>query len=184
MQSPPFCCGFGLSQGILSGSLWSRFLRLRLRRSSLLVCITFALHSLLLLHWHTNVGSFGERLILVLWLRFSGGLLRAFRRHFDKFTCATVQSYISCTFALVISYWSDLMSQQSAFLPAFGRCSVHDKDLPMSMMQMKPSLTLRVGNVVAYIFLIVVNALASRGMLGPTNEKLSKKNNTYITPAG
>ena len=49
---------------------------------------------------------------------------------------------------------------------------------------MKPSLALRVGNVLGYVFLIVVNTLASRGMLGPTNDKLSKKNHTYITPAG
>jgi hypothetical protein len=38
--------------------------------------------------------------------------------------------------------------------------------------------------VLGYIFLIVINGLASRGLLGPTNEKLSKKNHTYITPAG
>jgi hypothetical protein len=49
---------------------------------------------------------------------------------------------------------------------------------------LKPSTALRVTNVLGYIFLIVINALASKGLLGPTNEKLSKKNHTFITPAG
>jgi len=52
------------------------------------------------------------------------------------------------------------------------------------MSSLKPSTALRVTNVAGYVFLIVINALASRGLLGPTNEKLSKKNHTFITPAG
>ena len=47
-----------------------------------------------------------------------------------------------------------------------------------------PSPTLRTANVAGYIFLIAVNVAASNGWLGPSNEKLSKKNPTPITPAG
>lgn len=49
---------------------------------------------------------------------------------------------------------------------------------------MQSPLSLRVSNVVGYVGLIAINVAASRGWLGPTNEKLSKKNHTPITPAG
>ena len=52
------------------------------------------------------------------------------------------------------------------------------------MSAVKPSAVLRAANVLGYVFLILINFLASRGLLGPTNEKLSRKNHTYITPAG
>lgn len=49
---------------------------------------------------------------------------------------------------------------------------------------MRIPLSLRVSNAVGYVGLIAINVAASRGWLGPTNEKLSKKNHTPITPAG
>lgn len=47
-----------------------------------------------------------------------------------------------------------------------------------------PSHSLRIANVAGYVFLIAVNVAAGFGWLGPSNEKLSKKNPTPITPAG
>lgn len=47
-----------------------------------------------------------------------------------------------------------------------------------------PSLTLRITNVIGYVALIFVNVGSAFGLFGPTNQEVSARHPTPLTPAG